>query len=458
MSFKYSKASLRKLSVPILLILLFSCRKADLLSSNKAFQLRISSGSILFDTVFTNLNSTLRTVSLHNDNQQAVEVSSIRLKGNALGYSFYSFSAGGKPGPQIKNLKLAGGDSIILYIKVKIPADEQISVKVEQDSILITTNGNNQGIALKSYGQNVHFIDDTLISSDTHWNAIYPYVINRTLTVANGATLRIDAGSRIYFHGLTGLNINGSLIVNGEVKFPVIFNSDRLESIYNSVTGQWRGILIEPGSNTSLINYSQIMNAETGIAVVSSSASSNLQTIISNTQIRNMSVDGIFCQNTTVKLLNNLFSYCQNSLLEVIGDSNLQAKQNTFYNSNEIFFHTVPSVSLTLTGTTDSIVFLNNIIYGTLSNELFIRGGQSIKIAGNLLTSTLGNSYPLNIYNANPLFRLPSENDLHLQSTSSPATSKGISLVNDPDFGILTKDFDGVVRKAPPTIGAYEVY
>jgi len=30
--------------------------------------------------------------------------------------------------------------------------------------------------------------------------------------------------------------------------------------------------------------------------------------------------------------------------------------------------------------------------------------------------------------------------------------------VNDPDFGILAKDFDGVARKAPPTIGAYEVY
>lgn len=458
MPFKYNNVSLRKLSVPVLLVLLFSCRKADLLSTNKAFQLRISSSSILFDTVFTNLNSTLRTVSLHNDNQQAVEVSSIQLKGNATGYSFYSFSAGGKQGPLIKNLKLAGGDSIILYIKVKIPADQQIDVKVEQDSILITTNGNKQGIALKSYGQNVHFINDTLITSDTHWNAIYPYVINHTLTVANGVTLRIDAGSRIYFHGLTGLNINGSLIVNGEVKFPVIFNSDRLENNYNSVTGQWRGILIEPGGNTSLVNYAQITNAETGIAVFSSSPSANLQTIISNTQISNMSVDGIFCQNATVKLFNNLFSYCQNSLLEVIGDSNLQAKQNTFYNSNENFFHTVPSVSLTLTGTTDSIVLLNNIIYGTLSNELFIRGGQSVKIEGNLLTSTLGTSYPLNIYNADPLFRLPSENDLHLQSTSSPATSKGISLVNDPDFGILTKDFDDMNRKNPPTVGAYEVY
>jgi len=458
MPFKYSKVTFFQLLLPVLFILIFSCRKVDILSSDHGLKLRISSPQISFDTVFTRINSTLRTVSLHNDNQEAVEISSIRLKGNLAGNSFYSFSAGGKPGPLVRNLKLSGGDSITLYIKVQIPANELIMPFIEQDSILITTNGNNQGIALKSYGQNVRFINDTLISSDTHWNAIYPYVINHTLTVANGATLRIDAGSRIYFHGLTGLNINGSLIVNGEVKFPVIFNSDRLESIYNSVTGQWRGILIEPGGNTSLINYSQIMNAETGIAILSAQPIMSLQATISNTQIDNMSVDGIYCQNTAVKLLNNVVSYCQNSLLEVTGDSYVQAKQNTFYNSNQLYLHTVPSVSLILSGSADSILFLNNIIYGTLTDELFISGARKVILKGNLLSSTLGTTYPLNSYNADPLFRLPSENDLHLQSTKSPATSKGVSLVNDPDFRILLKDFDSVDRRDPPTIGAYEVY
>jgi len=457
MPFKYSKVTFFQLLLPVLFILIFSCRKVDILSSDHGLKLRISSPQISFDTVFTRINSTLRTVSLHNDNQEAVEISSIRLKGNLAGNSFYSFSAGGKPGPLVRNLKLSGGDSITLYIKVQIPANELIMPFIEQDSILITTNGNNQGIALKSYGQNVRFINDTLISSDTHWNAIYPYVINHTLTIAHGAKLTIDAGSQIYFHGLTALRIKGTLIVNGETNFPISFASDRLETNYSSVSGQWQGIFLEPGSSSNLINYAQIINAQTGIAILAAQPAISLQAIISNTQIDNMTVDGIYCQNSMVKLLNNVVSYCQNSLLEVTGDSHVQAKHNTFYNTNQLYLHTAPSVSLTLSGSADSIVFLNNIIYGTLTNELFISGARSVILKGNLITSTMGSTYPLNTYNADPLFRLPSENDLHLQNTKSAATSKGISLVNDPDSGILTKDFDGVARKAPPTIGAYEV-
>lgn len=452
------------MSVRILLLFLvitltfYGCRKADQLSANKAFQLRLSETKVTFDTLFTTTISTLHRVTLYNDQANALEISSLRLKGSAG--SVYSFSAGGKPGPLLSQLKLAGKDSIVLYIKAQIPADRRISPFVESDSILITTNGNHQGIALTSYGQNANMISDTLIQADTHWNAIYPYVLAHTLTVGPGATLRLDAGTQVYFHGLSGLHIKGTLLVNGQLGFPVTFQSDRLEPAYSTLPGQWEGITISPGSTGNTVNYATIFNAGTGIAMSGFPGQGPaVQAVITNTMIGNMSFDGIYCQNSAVRLLNDLIFYCQNSLLDVLGDSYLQAKQNTFYNSNQFFFHTLPAVNLALTGETDSVAFLNNLVFGTLTNELAITGKGHIALSGNFITASapVSAGYPGNVFGADPKFVSPANYDFHLQGTSSPAHQKGITLAADPDFSVLSLDLDGISRKNPPTVGAYEV-
>ena len=102
----------------------------------------------------------------------------------------------------------------------------------------------------------VHAMAATPISSnittDTTWNvAGSPYVINADITVVNGVTLTIEAGSVIEFSWIYDLLVEGSLVVQGTEGSPVVFTAS------TPAPGNW-GYIEIPAGGSANINYADI--------------------------------------------------------------------------------------------------------------------------------------------------------------------------------------------------------
>jgi hypothetical protein len=85
------------------------------------------------------------------------------------------------------------------------------------------------------------------ISTDTTWNeAGSPYIINQTIYVQQGVTLTVGPNVEVRADPLVAINVNGSLIANGEAARMVDFTQ-------NGST--WSGIV---ANNRSVINFNYV--------------------------------------------------------------------------------------------------------------------------------------------------------------------------------------------------------
>ena len=172
-----------------LLVILWGCRKDHILNDT-GIKLKLSADTVKFDTVFSRFDtlhaplSTTRTVKIYNPYNSAV-VTSLRLAGGTA--SVYRINIDGTPSSSIDNYKLAGGDSMYVFIQVTPRITTQANPLFVEDSILITTNGTTQKIHLVAWGQDAHYLMDSVLDYDAVWNdKTKPYVIWNSVLVAPG--------------------------------------------------------------------------------------------------------------------------------------------------------------------------------------------------------------------------------------------------------------------------------
>jgi hypothetical protein len=449
----------------VLSILFFAsaCRKGERITTDTNARLSIENNKLLFDTIFTSIGSTTKRIKIVNQNSDAVKVSGISLAGaNA---SAFSLNINGENTFNKTDLVINGQDSINLFVKVTINPNAQNLPFLVQDSIILNTNGNRQVIQLSAYGQNAIFITESVISNNTTWTKSLPYIISGALTVKNGVSLNIQPGAKVYFHKDANLNVEGNLMVNGTIAEPVLFCSDRLEKLYSDEPGQWKGIFLKRNGN-GLIKNAMIKNASVGITSDSLSSNANPKLILSNSTIKNMQVAAYIGYHSELLAFNNLMYNCGNYLIYAVGGGNYNLKQNTFAGYNLNFPRKTASLSFSdyLSNSTYNNLQLdltNNIIWGSLTNELDIQKRTSATIQLNLWNNLIrctNNSYNNNgnILNTDPLFI---DKDLQNFKVSANSTTrkKGYDLSTDPYYiNYLNKDIIGNDRISPSTLGSYE--
>jgi len=450
------------LILPIFL-LASSCRKGERITTDANARLSIANTELLFDTIFTATGSTTKRLNIINNNSNAVKVSEIRLAGGVA--SAFSLNINGESTLTKNEILINGRDSINLFVKVTINPTAQNLAFLVQDSIIFITNGNRQVVQLLAYGQNAIFITESTINSNTTWVKSLPYIVNGALTVKNGASLNIQPGVKVYFHKDANLNIEGNLNVNGTVTEPVVFCSDRLEKMYNDEPGQWKGIFIKRTGN-GMIKNALIKNASVGITSDSLSSNANPKLILSNSIIKNMQVAAYIGYHSELLAFNNLMYNCGNYLIYAVGGGNYNLKQNTFAGYNLDFPRKTAALSFSdyLSPTAYNKLQLeirNNIIWGSLNNELDLQNKKATPVQLNLsnnLIRTTSTSYTNNgnILNTDPLF-IDSESGNFELSANSVARKKGADLSTDPYFAsFLSKDIKNYNRFSPSTLGSYE--
>lgn len=365
-----------------------SCKKEKLLTNGG--ELKFSRDTINFDTVFTQFASFTIGVKIFNPQNQKVNVSSIRLaKGTT---SFFHLNINGESGNEAKDVELAANDSLYVFATVKIDPTNQNNPFIIEDNLVATLNGQDFSIPLFAYGQNVHYITDSVIKQNTTWLTDKPYVILHSALVDKGATLTMPPGCRVYMHADSRLYVLGKLIANGTKQDSIIFQGDRLDRDYfgnEGYPGEWGGIYFDSSSTGNQLSWAVIRNCGNNsggglpfaVEVYGKSGIAN-QLTMKNTIIENSIGYGLLCFNSNVQVENSLIHLCGAQALALFQGGNYQFNNCDFiiYNPPKLAHNDNPTVAVLnyfAISNTQYIAanmnadFKNCVIYGSLQNELF---------------------------------------------------------------------------------------
>ena len=317
-----------------------------------------------------------------------------------------------------------------------------------------------------------------------------PYVIYGFATVPEGETLTIEAGARIHFHENSGIIVsnNASLHVNGSystnqdlLENEVIFEGDRLEPQFSDVPGQWGTIWLVDGSKDNIINYATIKNALVGILSDGNADGPTDKLTLTNAQIYNSGSFGLLGRNTSIKGENMVINNAgQSAFAGTIGGT-YNIAHSTIANHWNNGFRQLPALLLnnfiideentaTIADLTEAN-FSNCIIYGNDNPEILLDEIEDDAVNFNFkftnclirfednnnnftgpnydLTDT--NHYEGNIFNEDPHFKDPFNNEMIVGQESAGINKGALSFASQVPTDILNID-----RTSAPDLGAYQ--
>ena len=349
-----------------------SCKKTGTITDKNASVLT-SVDSLHFDTVFTTTGSVTQYVKIFNNNDQNLVLSNIELMGGKS--SVFSMNVDGLAGTSFSNIEIAPNDSVYVFVKVSIDANNKQLPFIVQDSIRFTFNGNTRYVQLDAYGRNAIYLRNRVLAKDTTFTDSLPIVVLGGLYVMPNTTLTINPGASLYFHADAAAQVFGTLKSNGEANNTVNFLCDRLDVPYSKYPGSWPGVYFNDLSDNNVLNYTNIKNAYQGVIVSKSSSPAKLT--LNQCIIDNISAEGILVSNSSVSATNCLISNCGTNI-------SIQSGGNCFFNQctivsydNDYVAHKIPVVSISdndgTTADTLRCIFNNSIIYGSgglVENEI----------------------------------------------------------------------------------------
>lgn len=481
---------INKLSGPVLfsllsftLVLFFSCRKDDVLSTDPSIKLSFSTDSVVFDTVFTSIGSATKQVRVYNESNNKIKISNLTL---GLGdQSSYRINVDGQAGTSFDDIELAGGDSLYIFVRVTIDPQNINNPYIVEDDIRFLTNGNDQSIKLLAWGQDANYIvADTYVQGlppykivadslqTVIWTSEKPYVIYGYAVINSYGKLIIEEGTRVYFHEGAGLwsYVDGELNVLGTIDNPVSFQGDRLEDYYSNIPGQWDRIWLMESreGHDHIISNANIKNGFIGLQAESFTRVTENRLILNNVRIENMTGIGIFSRIFSIQATNNVISNCGGYNLALTGGGYYHFIQSTIAGYWPFSVRNTPAVFINnyLLDTLDNPIpipfnmnFDNSILYGVNENEFvtdMVGGVDSLYFFKNSILKTTLDTDNTEIYteilkNEDPIFVNIEDNDYRIDSLS-PAVGKADVLI----ASYVPDDIIGNSRMPIPDIGAYQ--
>lgn len=450
-----------------------ACKLQDDFTTDPSAKLTFSVDTIMFDTVFSQLDSSgsrpisvTKQLRITNPNANGVKTN-IRLAGNSN--NVFKLNIDGQSVNQVYGKEIYAKDSLIIFIQCYINSSSQNLPFIVTDQIIFETNGNQQDVDLVAWGQDANYFTDSILdctSGNLRWTADKPYVIYESILVPEGCTLTIDAGTRIHSHNKSSLFVAGTLIVNGTANNPVIFEGTRLDAEYKELSNQWTGLRFLPRSKDNIITGAIIRNGSIGIEVDSQSVNGNPNLTITQSQIYNMAAVGIVGYSSHIVAANNLITDCgQFGFFGALGGK-YQLVHNTIAAYNTKFNRQNPIVVFDNSPYTDkdgnvvarynlSFELVNNIIYGSLDEEFLINANvDGLPITTPIIQSNLIKTKQTtlntngNVLNKDPLFENFVTYDYRIKA-NSPAKNTGTQTN-------ISVDIKNNPRSNSPSMGCWE--
>ena len=500
------------------LIFWSSCRK-DFVFTPSSGSLSFSKDTVYLDTVFSNIGSSTYTLKVYNNSDTNILIPSLKLSnGQDSNYRLNvdgMIGNGTLIGKEFENVELLAQDSMFVFIETTIDIQPLVANETQflyTDAIEFGTGANTQKVELVTLVKDAIFIypnkdegvietllfdvdgdgvdDETTLQgrfledSELTFTNEKPYVIYGYAAVDTGKTLNINPGARVHFHADSGLLIteNASLHINGLpsldpelLENEVIFEGDRLEPLYENISGQWQTIWLFSGSTDNIINYATIKNGTIGI-LSDGNQDDPTKLEVTNSQIYNHSNFGVLGRATSIIAENIVINNSGLSSFAGTFGGNYNVTHSTIVNYWSTSSRQFPALLLNNfivdaenTVTTNPLMsanFTNCIIYGNDSPELLLENENSevfnFKFTNSLIyfDDPNGNfssaEYDFNNttlyenvrFNNDPQFLDPSSNKLNIP-IGSPAEGAGTI------SGNLTKDITNTTRNSPPDLGAY---
>lgn len=454
----------------ISIALLFSC-KPDNNSQTANYNLAFSADTVTFDTVFTGIGTATKLLKVYNSNNFDIELQEVFLAKDQQ--SNYRLNINGLAANRASNLVVAAKDSIHIFIEATI--DPNRDQMVEQDSIIFRSENQEWDIDLVAFGQDVVLLQQAHLLADTIWTNQKPFLVYDYLYVAPQVQLTIEAGTQLHFHRGARFYVEGSLQTKGKLQEPVVFQSDRLEQMYNHVPGQWAGIYFLPGSQQNSLVHTEVKNAIIGIQVDTFAHQNQPVLVMHNTKVQHMTAVGVYARGTNLEMYNCLIADCGQYALACIYGGNYKILNTTVANYWLHAPRNTPSVVFnnyfvyennTFVRPLNKVEFANNIVYGSLENELafdlyenneayfnFAISHSAFKLSQNNQPQLFSEC----LFNEPPQFTDRYAFDFHLD-TLSPLQRKGSTEVVLKNAAFLSTDLDEVMRPTNinPDMGAYQ--
>ncbi len=443
--------------------------------------LSFSTDTIMFDTVFTTIGSSTEYFMIYNNSNKPVLISRIYLASGAA--SNFRMNVDGLTGFYLQDVEIGPNDSLWAFVEVTVDPNGGNTPMLITDSIVFETNGKIQDIDLVAYGQDAYFIIANrhveglppyrIIAgegTDTTWTSDKPIVIYGFAVVDSAAVLRINAGTKIYFHNNSGLwvYIGGRLEVNGSLGQEVVFQGDRLESSYSDIPGQWDRIWLNESPLSHKINFAIIRNGFIGLQTEPlANYGWSAKVEINNTIIENMSGAGVLSRSSQIASENLLVSNCQQYGLALTIGGDYQFTHATVGNFWSGSVRTSPAVyfnnyfkdakNTVYPNALLKADFVNCVFYGNIDNEFLpdsVSGAAFNFKADHCLIrtdiTTSGSRFISVLKNVDPQFNNYYDGDYRLKN-GSPAFGAGKATS-------VSTDLNGDLRDAlNPTLGAFEL-
>ncbi|RZK43630.1 MAG: hypothetical protein EOO57_00070 [Hymenobacter sp.] len=394
--------------------------------------LEFSADTVKFDTVFTTLRTVTKRLWVYNRNPKGVNVDLVNLDQPTT--SPYTLIINGDLKQTATNLFIRGQDSLLILVRAKLNDNGLTGAAkayVVAEKLNFRTNGQDQHVVLRSFGQNIYLHDGVQLPCNAVWTNDRPHVLYNSVVVPKGCILRIKPGTRIYAHAGAALIVQGTLLVNSPADYNpgtgatdtvkagnatiVRFAGDRSgETQYATAPGQWLGILFDASSRGNVIRYAQIQNSSYGALLYNpNNLSTRPDLLLQNSVIRYISGAsanfagaatqlasynllgisagaGILSLSGKVTVENTLFSDCYE--YAVLGYGGGEYNLNYCTVGNYAATSAVRSTaSLTFTNSSAldgkmhnpglAVSVKNSVVWGTIEDELFLENYDEYKSA-----------------------------------------------------------------------------
>lgn len=449
------------------LLLLAGCNRDDISFESPTQQLRFSTDTVFCDTVYNQMRSETYAVKVYNREDKDVLIPRIALEGGSG--SLYRINVDGKVGTSFENVALRRKDS--LYVFVEIAPIANAPEAIAEDKVVFNTPAGEQKVTLFSVVQDAEYFiksdsNPNIISENTTWTKDKVKVIFGDLTVAEGKTLTMEKGTKVYFRKNSGMNFakNSILDVKGILGDEVIFRGDRSDTKYDTLPANWNGIKMEEDTQLKM-NYARLFGGYVGLQLKKNTAE------INNSIIHTFQNVGIYGIHSNLTMNNVVMNNCGETDIAIAGSGNYNLNYCTIANYWDL------NSSMSAMGIFASNVWENedgdlesgnvvlrvnnSIVYGDMLDMISLSNNPNgtpidarfdhslLKLSTTTAFTPIGNNI---IRNEDPKFQNYFTQKMNLRvKADSPAKGKGINAT-----GITASDIVGNPRGAQPTIGAYQ--